>query len=157
MIRTRPFAQADQGDFLILYRACLDHYGISPATPEQETRILTLLASGRHMSCMMAYDGTQPTGFATWVLTFPAGAGVALYMKEIFVADSARGQGVGRALLAGLLQVAQDEGCTRFDWQTDGDNLQAQAFYAAIGAPAKDKRSFRIVDTDFEAFRSRLG
>ncbi|WP_306114266.1 MULTISPECIES: GNAT family N-acetyltransferase [unclassified Roseovarius] len=157
MIRTQPFTEKGRDDFLALYRDCLRHYGIAPATPEEEERILSLLASGRHMSCLMAYDGTQPAGFATWALTFPAGAGIALYMKEIFVAEAARGRGVGRALLAGLVSIAEQEGCTRFDWQTDGDNLAAQTFYAAIGAPGKDKRSFRVMAADFSAFRARLG
>ena len=98
MIETRAFASGDSADFLTLYRACLAHYGIAPATTAQEARVLSLLTAGQHMSCLMAYDGGRPAGFATWVLTFPAGAGVALYMKEIFVAETARGRGVGRAL-----------------------------------------------------------
>ncbi len=156
MIRTQSFAEGERDHFLTLYRDCLRHYGIPPATPAEESRILSLLGSGRHMSCLMAYDGAQPVGFATWALTFPAGAGVALYMKEIFVTDAARGRGVGRALLAGLVSIAEDEDCTRFDWQTDGDNRGARAFYAAIDAPGKDKRSFRVAAAEFAAFRKRL-
>lgn len=63
---------------------------------------------------------------------------------------------MGRALLAGLLRVAQDEGCTRFDWQTDGNNPHSQAFYAAINAPVKDKISYRVMAEDFERFRMSL-
>lgn len=157
MIHTRDYAAEDRADFRALHRACLRYYAVPAATQADEERILTLLASGRHMSCLMAYDGAEPVGFATWALTFPAGAGIALYMKEIFVTEAARGKGVGRALLAGLLSIAEAEECTRFDWQTDGNNLDAKAFYAAIGAPAKDKRSFRVMAADFSAFRKRLG
>ncbi len=157
MIDVRQFAKGNEADFLTLYRNCLQHYQIPPATPAQENRILSLLHAGRHMSCLMAYDGDRPAGFATWALTFPAGAGVALFMKEIFVDQSARGQGTGRALLAGLLTIAEAEDCVRFDWQTDGDNLAAQTFYAGIDAPAKDKHSFRIMAGEFAAFRQRLG
>ena len=156
MIETRSFTAGDRDDFLSLYRDCLRHYGIPPATPAQEARVLELLASGRHMSCLMAYDGNRPAGFATWALTLPAGAGVALYMKEIFVSRTARGKGAGRALLAGLLGIAQAEGCARFDWQTDGDNQNAQAFYAGIGAPNKDKKTYRIMAAEFQEFTRRL-
>ncbi len=156
MITTRAFAQGGQADFLALYRECLQHYKISPATPVQEDRVLALLVSGRHVSCLMAYDGARPVGFATWSLTLPAGAGIALYMKEIFVTGRARGKGVGRALLAGLLTIAEAEGCTRFDWQTDGDNLAARTFYASIDAPGNDKHSFRIMAESFSDFRQRL-
>ena len=156
MIRTRAFADEDREDFLILYRACLHHYGIPAASPAEEARVLSLLLAGRHMSCLMAYDGPRPVGFTTWALTFPAGAGVALYMKEIFVSDAARGMGAGRALLAGLLEIAQAENCVRVDWQTDGGNRAAQAFYAAINAPVNDKRSFRVMADAFASFRASL-
>ncbi len=119
--------------------------------------MLELLNSGRHMSCLMAYDGTRPLGFATWALTLPAGTGVALYMKEIFVKDTARGKGAGRALLAGLIKIAMDEGCTRFDWQTDGSNTGSQAFYAALGVPQFDKKSYRVTQDDYASFLTRLG
>jgi GNAT superfamily N-acetyltransferase len=157
VIQTRGYTAADAKDFLRLYRDCLRHYGIEPATPDQEARVLGILKSGRHMSCLMAYDGPSPVGFATWALTLPAAAGVALYMKEIFVRDTARGKGAGRALLAGLIQIAEDEGCHRFDWQTDGSNAGSQAFYAALDAPTHDKKSYRIAQQDYAKFRTRLG
>ena len=156
MIDCRAFAEGDEDAFVALYRACLAHYGIPPATPAQEARVLNLLRGGRHMSCLMAYDGTAPVGFATWALTFPAGAGVALYMKELFVRADTRGRGVGRALLSGLIDIAEAEGCTRIDWQTDADNATSRTFYAGINAPGYDKLSFRLTADAFAGFRSSL-
>ncbi len=156
MIETRPYDTGQSAAFLTLYRACLVHYNIAAATSEDEERILSLLASGRHMSCLMAFDGKVPVGFATWTLTFPAGAGLALYMKEIFVDRIARGRGVGRHLLAGLIEIAEAEGCVRFDWQTDGDNSAAQAFYASIDAPANPKISYRLTASEFRRFKTEL-
>ncbi len=157
MIQTRGYRPEDAEDFLRLYRECLRHYRIKPATRAEEARVLDLLNAGQHMSCLMACDGATPVGFATWTLTLPAGAGVALYMKEIFVSDTARGKGAGRALLAGLIQIAGDEGCTRVDWQTDGSNAASQAFYAALDASEHAKKSYRIAQQDYAAFRTRLG
>lgn len=157
MIRCQAFAEGHEDNFVALYRDCLAHYGIAPATPAQEARVLDLLRSGRHMSCLLAYDGTQPLGFATWALTFPAGAGVALYMKELFVRGSARGRGAGRALLVGLVGIADAEGCARMDWQTDAGNAASQAFYDSIQAPSFDKCSYRIDAADFTDFRAALG
>ena len=156
MIELRHYDASDREAFLSLYRECLSHYRVPTATKEEEGRILDLLASRRHMSCLLAYDDAQPVGFATWVLTLPAGTGIALYMKEIFVSRRARGKGVGRALLTGLLDIADAENCARFDWQTDGENLEAQKFYASIDAPVKGKRVFRVMATEFDRFRSRL-
>ncbi|MFK7940357.1 MAG: GNAT family N-acetyltransferase [Roseovarius sp.] len=156
MIRTCQYDTGQESDFLTLYRACLAHYAIPAATPEQEARVTELLASGRHMSCLMAYEGDTPVGFATWTLTFPAGAGLALYMKELFVDGSARGAGAGRALLAGLVGIAQAEGCTRMDWQTDRSNALSQAFYTRINAPSFDKLTYRIGAAEFAGFRAAL-
>ncbi|MEM6480598.1 MAG: hypothetical protein AAF922_00130 [Pseudomonadota bacterium] len=106
MITTRGYTSEDEGAFLALYRECLSHYGLEPATSQQEARILLLLNSGRHMSCHIAFQGTRPLGFATWVLTFPSGTDVALYMKELFVTKAARGEGTGRAIMASLVRIA---------------------------------------------------
>ncbi len=156
MIALRGFEAGDEEAFLTLYRACLDHYGVARPGPAGEGRILVLLAQERHMSALLAWDGDTPLGFATWALTFPAGPGVALYLKELFVASSARGRGLGRALLAGLIDIAEAEGCTRFDWQTDATNMASQRFYASLDAPRFDKATYRIPAGDFTTFRAKL-
>lgn len=156
MIETRPYAREHAGDFEVLLQDCMAHYGIPPATDQQMARVIELLDNGRHMSCLLAFDDGQPMGFATWTLTFPAGAGVALYMKELFVSQTARGRGVGRHLLAALARIAEAEGCERMDWQTDGTNALSRAFYTSINAPRYEKHSYRVLRADLAEFRERL-
>ena len=86
------------------------------------------------MSCHIGRIDGRPAGFATWNLAFPAGQGMSLVMKELFVTEAARGSGLGRALLAALAQEAAAQGCTRLDWATDGDNTgeSATAYYGDI-------------------------
>ena len=139
MIFTRTYRSADKAAFLRLYRACLSHYGVSPATETEEARVLQILESPEHVSCLIAFEHEAALGFATWVLTLPAGPGVSLYMKELFILSAARGRGVGRAHMAGLVQIARSEGCDRFDWQTDGTNQVSQRFYEGLEAPLQDK------------------
>ena len=64
---------------------------------------------------------------------------------------------VGKALLSALIDVARREGCTRFDWATDGTNEGAQRFYKALAAPKMAKQSYRVTDTEFDAFQARIG
>jgi len=156
VIETRPYRPGDGAAFETLYHGYLKHYQLGPPDGAETAQLTGLLDQGRHMSCLIAYDGERPVGFATWALTFPAGRGTALFMKELFVDPQARGQGVGRHLMAGLAGIAEAEGCVRFDWQTDGDNAGAQAFYDAIGAPHCDKRSFRVPAEALAAFRAGL-
>lgn len=155
-VTVRAFVSDDAADFLQLHRECLDYYRVPKATEGQEQRILSLLLKERHMACHLAHDGDTPVGFATWGLSFPAGPGVSLVMKELFVSESARGKGVGRTLLSALIDVAMEEGCERFDWATDGDNSGAQAFYKAIGAPANAKVSYRIPKEALATFKKQI-
>lgn len=156
MIETRPYVPGNGAAFETLYHGYLDHYRLGPPDGAETAQLIAYLDAGRHMSCLMAYDGDRPVGFATWALTFPAGRGTALYMKELFVDPEARGKGVGRHLLAGLAGIAEAEGCVRLDWQTDGDNQGAQAFYQAVGAPRLEKLTYRVPAEDLAAFRRRL-
>jgi GNAT superfamily N-acetyltransferase len=157
VIQTRGYTPADAADFLTLYRACLEHYNVPPASSEQENRILSYLHDQRHLSCLMAFNDDVPVGFATWALTFPAGSDFALYMKELFVVEATRGLGVGRALLVELVRIADAEGCCRFDWQTDMGNAISQAFYEKVQAPRFEKVTYRVMSEDYAAFRARLG
>ena len=156
MIETRPYRPGDGAAFEPLYHGYLEHYRLGTPDGAETAQLIAHLDAGRHMSCLMAHDDARPVGFATWALTFPAGRGTALFMKELFVDPTARGQGVGRHLLAGLAEIAEAEGCVRLDWQTDGDNQGAQDFYKAIGAPRLEKLSFRVPAADLAAFRRRL-
>ena len=156
-ITVRSFDKNNTDAFCILYRECLAYYKIAPATRKQEERILSLLLAERHMSCHIAFEGAKPLGFATWGLSFPAGKSISLVMKELFVSSKARGKGVGKTLLSALIDVARKEGCTRFDWATDGTNEAAQKFYATLDAPMMTKQNYRVSSTDFDAFRGCLG
>ncbi|MEL7252544.1 MAG: GNAT family N-acetyltransferase [Pseudomonadota bacterium] len=156
MIKARPYGPEDADAFLDLYRECLGYYRVRAASEAQEKRILKMLDDGTHMSCLMAVEGNIALGFAAWTLTFPAGTDLALYMKELFVSEVARGRGVGRTLMAELVRVAQSEGCCRVDWQTDKDNAGSQAFYARVQAPVFDKVTYRVQAEDYPAFLSRL-
>ncbi len=55
-----------------------------------------------------------------------------LFVEDIFVVDTARGQGVGRALMAELAAVAESRGCARIELSVLDWN-PARAFYARLG------------------------
>lgn len=150
------FHQEHAEAFRTLHRACLAHYSVPAATRSHEDRVLALLNAERHMACHLAFQDGEAVGFATWGLNFPAGAGISLVMKELFVAEHGRGKGVGKALLSALVDVARQEGCERFDWATDGTNAAAQAFYASVGATPHEKQAYRVQKDEFRNFQKRL-
>jgi len=57
-----------------------------------------------------------------------------LYLEDLFVLPSARGTGLGKLLLQRLAQIAVERDCGRFEWSVLDWNVDAQAFYARMGA-----------------------
>jgi GNAT superfamily N-acetyltransferase len=51
------------------------------------------------------------------------------YLQDLFTADEARGQGVGRALIAAVADWARARGCRRVYWHTHGTNSTARRLY----------------------------
>jgi GNAT superfamily N-acetyltransferase len=56
----------------------------------------------------------------------------------LYVAEAARGAGVGTLLLKTVAAIAHGEGCKRFNWQALDWNTPALDFYKALGAARMD-------------------
>jgi GNAT superfamily N-acetyltransferase len=65
-----------------------------------------------------------------------------LFLKDLFVRDSARGAGVGRALVRFLAGYCLREGIGRIDFTTDDWNDGALRFYAGLGAERHGHKIF---------------
>jgi GNAT superfamily N-acetyltransferase len=61
-----------------------------------------------------------------------------LYLEDLFVRPTARGTGLGKLLLQRLAQIAVERDCGRFEWSVLDWNVDAQAFYARMGATMLD-------------------
>jgi len=139
---------------------------VSPAEPRDAAAIAALLEElGRYYGAtesesldrripptayaLMAKDGRQVVGLAAYSFLWPAvGATRSLYLKELYVPDAYRRQGIGRLLLRAVFETAAELGCSRVEWTTDTDNTGAQAFYARLGLPNHPVKVFyRIEDT----------
>ncbi len=92
---------------------------------------------GEHPTCecLIGQIDGEPVGFALFFhnfSTFLCKKG--LYLEDLFVRPSARGTGMGKALLTRLAQIAVERDCGRFEWSVLDWNVDAQAFYARMGA-----------------------
>jgi GNAT superfamily N-acetyltransferase len=54
------------------------------------------------------------------------------YLQDLFTAEAARGQGVGRALIAAVYEGAEAAGCTRVYWLTHETNATARKLYDRV-------------------------
>jgi ribosomal protein S18 acetylase RimI-like enzyme len=51
------------------------------------------------------------------------------YLEDLFVAETARGRGIGRLLMEDAIVHARREGFARFYWHTRADNVAARRLY----------------------------
>ena len=68
-----------------------------------------------------------------------------LWLEDLFVRPAFRGQGIGRALLVHLAEVAVARGCGRLEWSVLDWNESAIGFYRSLGAvPMDEWTTFRV-------------
>lgn len=66
-------------------------------------------------------------------------------LKELYVSSSARGQGIGSALMAWVARFATESGCCRIDWPVKASNHDGISFYESLGAERVAERlSYRL-------------
>lgn len=79
-------------------------------------------------------DG-EIVGIAIWFLTYSTWTGRhGIWLEDLFVNDTQRGRGYGRALIASLAEVCVERGYSRLEWTVLDWNDPAIAFYRALGA-----------------------
>ena len=137
MIHVRS-AKADDVDPLAALMTQMDRfYGATDFDPV-EVRIRqiveALFGDQPAAHALLAFDDDELIGFAAYSYLWPAvGLTRSLYLKELYVDESRRGQGVGEMLMKEVFTVAARHGCSRVEWATDCDNPRAQQFYARLG------------------------
>jgi GNAT superfamily N-acetyltransferase len=76
------------------------------------------------------------------------------WLHDIFVMPTARGHGVGRALMAAVAAEAMRAGAVSLEWGVHTANAGALEFYRRLGASGAD---VRIMGVDGEALRTLAG
>ncbi|MGH8603791.1 MAG: GNAT family N-acetyltransferase [Gammaproteobacteria bacterium] len=96
---------------------------------------------------LLAWDEDQFVGLASYSFLWPA-AGVtrSLYIKELYVTQARRREGIGKRLMKGLLGVAAKHGCSRVEWTADQESDDAQRFYEAMGMRVNAGKLFYRVE-----------
>jgi GNAT superfamily N-acetyltransferase len=96
---------------------------------------------------IVAETGERLLGFALFFgtySTFLTRPGV--YLEDLFVLESERGKGIGRALLSEVRRIAEARGAGRLEWSVLDWNENAIRFYRAFGADVlPDWRICRVV------------
>lgn len=94
-----------------------------------------VLHEGSAFEVVVAETADRLTGYALFHETYEsvyAHSGV--YIADIFVAEEARRNGTGKALVAGVARIARERGKRFMWWVSESWDEDAQGFYAALGA-----------------------
>ena len=148
----RPARPDDHSVVAPLMMATAVHYYGAPSGDWQFARSWTQDGVGddpdaADSALHLAFWGDRAVAYASVALVSPSNGprGRTLFMKELFVAESARGEGIGEAMMAYLARLAVEKGCDRLDFTTTDINAGARRFYARIGArEASEKVYLRL-------------
>lgn len=138
----RPFAAADAPQLLSLMRelavfegyiddfrvteADLLSFGLGPQV-RFGALVAAAVASGRVLGMAVHY-------LIPWTYDLRP----TLVLKELFVAEAARGAGVGHGLMEAVTGEARRIGAPRIDWLVLAGNEAAAAFYRGLGGRQDD-------------------
>jgi GNAT superfamily N-acetyltransferase len=146
-LELRPAAPADVPVILALIRELADYERLAADVVATEDLLREALFGPRVAAeCVIAELAGQAVGFALFFHNFSTFLGRhGLYLEDLFVRPSARGLGVGKALLSHLARIAVERGCGRSEWSVLDWNTPAIGFYRSLGAePLTEWTVFRL-------------
>jgi GNAT superfamily N-acetyltransferase len=137
-VNIRPADQRDVPTVARLIGEIERYYGASAIQPldEREAQVQQALFGQPPLaSALLAEEGSGDlVGLAAYSYLWPAaGSTHSLFLKELYVRESARRHGIGALLMAELRAAAARPGCSCVEWMTDRDNSAARSFYRGLG------------------------
>jgi ribosomal protein S18 acetylase RimI-like enzyme len=98
---------------------------------------------------MVAAEDDHVVAFCAFNEIYPGpGLEAGIFLKELYVAQSRRGFGLGRSLMRELAAIARQRQLTRIDWTADADDQRLLHFYDRLGATSKPEKLFYRLDGD---------
>lgn len=128
-----PLSKADYERWLDLWQRYLTFYDTSLPLSTIEATWHNLLDKDTPIYGFGAWIDDTLVGF-THVVLHPNTWNTTdcCYLEDLYVDESVRGQGVGRALIEQVYTFASQKSCNRVYWTTQADNSSARLLYDSI-------------------------
>jgi GNAT superfamily N-acetyltransferase len=132
-VDVRPIEPGDHDAWASLFAAYREFYEIDESSEAVE-RVWGWIQDPDHETrALVATVGGAAVGFAHHrIYARPAEGGKGLFLDDLFTLPDLRGQGVARALINRLTEIARENGCAKVRWVTAEDNVVAQRLYDQI-------------------------
>ena len=144
----RPATRDDLPLIASLIRELADYEKLAHEVRFEAAMLAEHLFGARPMAEVIIGEvGGKAQGFALFFHNFSTFEGKpGIYLEDLFVRPDARGQGLGKALLAHLAGLAITRGCARLEWWVLDWNAPAIGFYRKLGARPMDEWTVMRVD-----------
>jgi len=113
----------------------------------------TLFGRMRTAEVVIGYLAREPVGFALFFHNYSTFLGrPGIYIEDLFVDESHRRRGFGKALLLYVARLARERDCGRLEWAVLDWNEPAINFYKKLGAtPMNEWTVFRVTGENLNA------
>jgi GNAT superfamily N-acetyltransferase len=140
-LTVRPIQASDFAAWHPLWLGYNAFYGREAATslPEEITQATwqRFFDSSEPVFAQVAERGTELVGMTHYLLhRSTTRIELTCYLQDLFTAETARGQGVARALIVGVYEAAKTLGVKRVYWQTHHTNSAARLLYDKVAQQA---------------------
>ena len=139
-IEIRPAVPGDEGTILGFIKGLADYEHMSGDVVATEELLREWIFEKQKAEVLIAVLDGEEVGFALFFHNFSTFLGRAgIYLEDLFVLPERRGQGVGKALLRRIAQIAVERGCGRLEWSCLDWNKPSIDFYLSLGATPMDE------------------
>ncbi|MDR3626518.1 MAG: GNAT family N-acetyltransferase [Ignavibacteriaceae bacterium] len=111
----------------------------------------SLFGQRRFVEVLIAEYDDEPAGQALFFHNFSSFVGrPGIYLEDLYVRPHLRKNGIGKALLQSLVNLAKERNCGRVEWAVLDWNKPSINFYKSIGAsPLNEWIIFRLTEDKF--------
>jgi len=149
MILIRAAAVSDV-PLLLRFSRELAEYERQPGAVVIDEETLTRDGFGvrpKFRSLIAEWDG-QAIGYALFFGIYSSCKGPGIFLEDLFVRETFRGRGIGRALLCQVARIARQEGSYGIRWEVLGWNESAIKFYKLLGGEFFDEWRQVLLEAD---------
>ncbi len=143
-LHLRMARQDDVAELLRMIRELAEHEGELPHVLTDERELGHAgFGTVRRYGALVAEVGERLVGFVTFTWHYAIWRGAtAMHIDDVYVRDSHRGQGVGRAMMQFARTLAAQAGAVRLRWEAKPGNEGGLRFYRRLGAETRLKNVF---------------
>mgnify|MGYP006158096873 FL=1 len=134
-LQIRPISAADHAAWLPLWQGYQRFYKAKIAPEVSALTWQRFLDPAEPMFAALAWQDGVAVGLVHWIFHRSCWTvSDYCYLQDLYVAETVRGGGVGRALIEQVYAAAQAYGANRVHWLTQEDNAQARQLYDRIAS-----------------------